>query len=65
MARVLAVCDAYDAMTSSRPYRNALTHEAAMEELFFYKWRQFDGDVVDAFSSIIENAKAEEISIFL
>jgi len=65
LARVLAVCDAYDAMTSSRPYRNALTHEAAMEELFFYKWRQFDGDVVDAFSSIIENAKTEEISIFL
>jgi putative nucleotidyltransferase with HDIG domain len=67
LARILAVCDAYDAMTSSRPYRNALSHEAAMKELTLYKWRQFDGDVVDAFSSIIDNAKKriEKMATFL
>jgi len=59
LARILAVCDAYDAMTSTRPYRHALSHEEAMEELILYKWRQFDGDVVDAFSSIIEDAKKQ------
>ena len=67
LARILAVCDAYDAMTSSRPYRNALSHEAAMEELMDYKWKQFDGDVVDAFSSIIEKAKKQvrDISVLI
>ncbi len=57
LARVLAVSDAYDAMTSSRPYRKAMPHENAMEELFKYKGIQFDGDVVDAFSSIIDEAR--------
>jgi len=57
LARILTVADAYDAMTSSRPYRKALSHEVAMEELERHKWRQFDGEVVDAFSSIIRSAR--------
>lgn len=57
LARVLTVSDAYDAMTSSRPYRKAMPHEAAMDELFRCKWTHFDGDVVDAFSSIIDDAR--------
>lgn len=56
-ARILMVSDTYDAMTSSRPYRKAMQHEEAMDELFRYKWSQFDGNVVDAFSSIIGDAK--------
>lgn len=48
-ARVLAVADAYDAMTSARPYRGAMSHEAAMSQLVDGSGTQFDEDVVSAF----------------
>ncbi|MDO8914755.1 MAG: HD-GYP domain-containing protein [Coriobacteriia bacterium] len=48
-ARILAVADSYDAMTSERPYRHALTHEDAVSELTAGVDRQFDADVVQAF----------------
>jgi putative nucleotidyltransferase with HDIG domain len=48
-ARILAVADAYDAMTSSRPYRQARPHEQAISELKRCSWTQFDGEVVKAF----------------
>jgi putative nucleotidyltransferase with HDIG domain len=50
-ARILAVADSYDAMTSARPYRGAMTHEAAMEELERGSGTQFDAEVVVAFTS--------------
>jgi len=59
LARIITVADAYDAMTSSRPYRDEMLHEAAMKELFRNKWAQFDGDIVDAFSTIIEDLKGK------
>lgn len=49
IARVLAVADAYDAMTSSRPYREALTHARAVDELTRCSDSQFDSRVVRAF----------------
>jgi len=48
-ARILSVADAYDAMTSSRPYRQAKSHNHAAAELKRCSGRQFDGDVVRAF----------------
>ena len=48
-ARVLAVCDTYDAMTSDRPYRNALSHEVAIQEIRDHAGRQFDPEVAAAF----------------
>ncbi len=48
-ARILAVADAYEAMTSERPYRAAMTDEAACAELIRCKETQFDPEVVDAF----------------
>lgn len=51
-ARVVAVADAYDAMTSSRPYRGALSHEEAVAELRREAGRQFDAACVAAFASI-------------
>lgn len=48
-ARILAVADTYDAMTSSRPYRSALTHRQAMEEIVKCSNTQFDAVVVRAF----------------
>ena len=47
-ARILAVCDAYDAMTSNRPYRAAMSREAAMLELRRHANTQFDPKVVEA-----------------
>ena len=50
-SRILAVADAYDAMTSARPYRGAMSHEAAMDQLLQGCGTQFDEDVVTAFES--------------
>jgi HD-GYP domain-containing protein (c-di-GMP phosphodiesterase class II) len=51
-ARILAVADAYDAMTSDRPYRPALSHEDAMNEVRRCSGTQFDPEVADAFLSL-------------
>jgi putative two-component system response regulator len=48
-ARIFAVADALDAMTSNRPYRRALSWSAARAEIVGQRKRQFDPDVVDAF----------------
>lgn len=48
-ARIIAVADSYDAMTSDRPYRQALPHEIAIAELARGKGKQYDSRVVDAF----------------
>jgi diguanylate cyclase (GGDEF)-like protein len=48
-ARIIAVCDAFDAMTSDRSYRRSCTAEAALEELRRYAGTQFDEVVVEAF----------------
>jgi diguanylate cyclase (GGDEF)-like protein/putative nucleotidyltransferase with HDIG domain len=53
-ARILAVADAFEAMTSDRVYRPALTYEAAREELTRCSGTQFDSRVVDAFIGVIE-----------
>ena len=48
-ARIIAVCDAYDAMVSVRPYRPAIAHAQALAELRDCAGGQFDPRVVDAF----------------
>lgn len=48
-ARIFAVADAYDAMTSKRPYRDAMSREAALREVMRCRGSQFDPRVVDAF----------------
>ena len=48
-ARVFAVADALDAMTSDRPYRRALRWTAARDEIVAQSGKQFDPSVVDAF----------------
>ena len=47
-ARIIAAVDAFDAMTSERPYRRALAGRQALEELIVGKGTQFDPEVVDA-----------------
>jgi putative two-component system response regulator len=54
-AMSLAVADAYDAMISDRPYRPAMTSEAACAELEKGKGKQFNPVIVDTFLSILKN----------
>jgi HD-GYP domain-containing protein (c-di-GMP phosphodiesterase class II) len=48
-ARLLAVADAFDAMTSPRPYRHALTTDRALAEIAICAGSQFDPTVAEAF----------------
>lgn len=48
-SRIIAVCDAFDAMTSQRPYRGPVDIDAALAELKRCRGTQFDASVVDAF----------------
>lgn len=53
-ARILAIADAYDAMTSPRPYRAQLTLEDALLELRRCAGRQFDPDLVEIFCAMMQ-----------
>jgi len=55
-ARILAVVDAYDAMTSARPYRPPLSHEEAAAELRRCSGRQFDVVCVEAFLGLMKTS---------
>ncbi len=57
-ARIIAVADAFDAMTSDRPYRKALPRAVAVGELRKGRGSQFDPQVVDAFLLALEEAAA-------
>jgi two-component system cell cycle response regulator len=52
-ARVIAVCDAWDAMVTDRPYRRAMPREEALAELERCAGTQFDPDVVEAFRAVL------------
>jgi response regulator RpfG family c-di-GMP phosphodiesterase len=54
-ARIVSVIDAYDAMTSDRPYRKALSNDIAISELRKGAGTQFDPDIVDIFIDILRD----------
>jgi len=56
-ARIVAVCDAYHAMTSDRPYRRAMPAQNALLELRRCAGLQFDPDVVKAFCQLVDPAE--------
>ena len=53
-ARIFAVADVFDALTSDRPYRKAWTKESAIEYIKGEAGKHFDPRVVDAFLKVIE-----------
>ncbi|HEX5900609.1 MAG TPA: diguanylate cyclase [Solirubrobacteraceae bacterium] len=59
-ARIVAVCDAYEAMTSDRAYRGAIGHEAACQELRDMAGTQFDPEVVAVFLAEIAKVALPE-----
>ena len=61
-SRILLVTDAFDAMTTDRPYRRAMPVEAAKEELECNAGTQFDPEVVAAFLRILERHGAEPLA---
>jgi len=62
-ARILAIADAYDAITSSRPYRERLSPRQAINELKRCVGTQFDPELVDTFCKVIEPTLAKELKI--
>lgn len=56
-SRIVFACDAYNAMTTDRPYRKALDREAALGEMRANAGRQFDPRVIDALVHVIEQGQ--------
>jgi len=56
-SRIIAICDAFEAMTASRPYRKAMKEELAIAELHRCKGTQFDAELVEIFIANILNSK--------
>ena len=56
-ARIIAIADAYHAMTSNRPYRKALPASQAIQELKRHRGTQFDSALVDAFMKGLQQRK--------
>jgi HD-GYP domain-containing protein (c-di-GMP phosphodiesterase class II) len=60
IARIIAVADTYDAMTSDRAYRRALPHEVAVGEIERCSGSQFDPDVAQAFNVGLDDFREEQ-----
>jgi len=58
-ARIIAVADTFDAMTTDRPYRLAVDRDTAIKEIMQHSGSQFDPDVVAAFLKAMGNRKGE------
>ena len=61
-ARIISVCDAFDAMTTTRPYAPQLGSEDAMSELVRCAGTQFDPEVVAAFASVQLDLQTELVA---
>jgi response regulator RpfG family c-di-GMP phosphodiesterase len=60
IARIIAVADTYDAMTSDRAYRRALPHEVAVTEIERCSGSQFDPEVADSFCGGLDEYREEQ-----
>jgi HD-GYP domain-containing protein (c-di-GMP phosphodiesterase class II) len=59
-ARIIAVADAYDAMTTSRPYKGTISQRPALEELRRCSGTQFDPEIVEAFCQAMSKGSGGE-----
>src|SRR3954451_17221680 len=63
-SRIILVADAFEAMTSDRPYRKAPGQDFALAELRRHAGAQFDPAVVDALGRVVDRAEAEQAVAF-
>jgi two-component system cell cycle response regulator len=62
-SRIIAVCDAFDAMTTERPYKRPVSADAAVSELLRHAGTQFDPEVVAAFRAELANPSRELLAL--
>ena len=60
LARIIAIADAYDAMTNARSYKGAMSQEEAVEEIRKCAGQQFDPELVELFVSVAQQSKSDE-----
>ena len=60
-ARITALAEAFDAMTSARSYRKAFTIEQALEEIFLQAGKQFDTSLVNLFVELMERERKTQV----
>ncbi|ADG81616.1 cache domain-containing protein [Thermincola potens] len=63
MARIIAIADAYDAMTSDRPYRSGMPREEALRRLREGAGTQWDPKLVPEFINLVQNEFVEEVAV--
>lgn len=61
IARILAVCDAFDAMVSDRPYRKGMSVEEALRRIQEGAGTQFDAEIAANFVTMIKSLNEEEL----
>lgn len=54
-ARIIAICDAYEAMVEQRPYRDSVSPLEALAELRAHGGSLFDPDLVEIFAAVLES----------
>ena len=62
-ARIVSVCDAFDAMTTDRPYREKISEREALDELIACAGTQFDQCVVDAFARALAALRPDDAEV--
>jgi HD-GYP domain-containing protein (c-di-GMP phosphodiesterase class II) len=61
-SRIVFACDAYNAMTTDRPYRRAMSREAAVAELVANNGAQFDPKIVAALTKVVEHGEPAAVT---
>jgi HD-GYP domain-containing protein (c-di-GMP phosphodiesterase class II) len=59
--RIISVADAFDAMTSNRPYRKKMDHASAFREIQRNAGKQFDPEIVDAFGRLLKSGRIDRV----
>jgi HD-GYP domain-containing protein (c-di-GMP phosphodiesterase class II) len=61
--RIISVADAFDAMTSDRPYREKMDFRSAFRELKRNAGKQFDPEIVEALGKLLKNGRLEQMLV--